>query len=81
MGRARSMFQPHIKESGGKERVMTVSLDPMRSPGGLSALITVSQPGTIIRGLKCVHHHAHLVLKGYGCIWTVLLHSVLLQCL
>ncbi|MGH0182562.1 UNVERIFIED_CONTAM: hypothetical protein FKN15_009877 [Acipenser sinensis] len=45
-GRGASI-ESHIKESAGKERIVPVSLDAMRSPGVCSALIPVTLPGTI----------------------------------
>ncbi len=62
------IYQCHIKESTGKERVMTVSLDPMTNPGVWSALITDSLSGTIITTLLYLLSVHPLIEQE--CMWT-----------
>lgn len=70
VARLRSVFQCHIRGSGGKERVRNMSLDTMNSPGCFCVLKTALRLGMIIRELKFVHLHPHFVLKEWVCIWT-----------
>ncbi len=51
------LYQCHIKESTGKERVMTVGLDSMTYPGVWTAIIMDSLSVTIITTLIYLPHH------------------------